>query len=104
MKEKLEQELSVFDFSLCHSVRESLLGKLLAMHRQGNATQHSHKWITARLSENELNSRGFGNLRRFMQAKARMDEEELDWVAAAGTGEGTGRNFAKRGEEWSKKP
>ena len=33
------------------------------MHRKDNAAQQSHKW-----------------------AAARLDEDELDWVAAAGTG------------------
>ena len=80
MEEKLEQELSTFDFSLCHSVRESLLDRLLAMHRKDNAAQHSRKW-----------------------AAARMDEDELDWVAATGTGESAGRNLPKRGEEWNNK-
>ena len=80
MKEKLEQELGNFDFSLCHSVRESLLDKLLAMHRKDNAAQHSRKW-----------------------AAARMDEDELDLVAAAGNGEGAGRILPKNGEEWNNK-
>lgn len=80
MKEKLEQELGNFDFSLCHSVRESLLTKLLAMHRKDNAAQHSRKW-----------------------AAARMDEDELDLVAAAGNGEGAGRILPKNGEEWNNK-
>jgi len=80
MEDKLEQELGAFDFSLCHSVRESLLTKLLAMHRKDNAAQHSHKW-----------------------AAARMDEDELDLVAAAGNGEGAGRILPKNGEEWNNK-
>ena len=80
MEDKLEQELGNFDFSLCHSVRESLLDKLLAMHRKDNAAQHSRKW-----------------------AAARMDEDELDWVAAAGNGEGAGRILPKNGEEWNNK-
>ena len=79
-EEKLEQELGIFDFSLCHSVRESLLTKLLTMHRKDNAAQHSHKWTAARL-----------------------DEDELDWVAAAGNGEGAGRILPKNGEEWNNK-
>jgi len=79
-EEKLEQELGIFDFSLCHSVRESLLTKLLTMHRKDNAAQHSHKW-----------------------AAARLDEDELDWVAAAGNGEGAGRILPKNGEEWNNK-
>ena len=79
-EEKLEQELGIFDFSLCHSVRESLLTKLLAMHRKDNAAQHSRKW-----------------------AAARMDEDELDLVAAAGNGEGAGMILPKNGEEWNNK-
>jgi len=79
-EEKLEQELGIFDFSLCHSVRENLLTKLLTMHRKDNAAQHSHKW-----------------------AAARMDEDELDLVAAAGNGEGAGRILPKNGEEWNNK-
>ena len=61
----LEQELRAFDFSLCHPVRARLLDKLLMIHREDNAAagQHSHKW-----------------------AAARLDEKELNWVAAAGTG------------------
>ena len=80
MEDKLEQELDTFDFSLCHSVRESLLDKLLAMHRKDNAAQHGRKWVAAR-----------------------MDEAELDWVAAAGKGDGTGRILPKNGEEWNNK-
>ena len=64
--EPLDQELSAFDFSLCHPVRTRLLDKLLTIHREDNAAkgQHGLKW-----------------------AVARLDERELDWVAAAGTGE-----------------
>ena len=64
MEEKLEQELEAFDFSLCHPVREHLWDKLIAMHRADNAVftdNHKRKW-----------------------AAARLDEDELDWVAAAG--------------------
>lgn len=61
MEEKLDQELQSFDFSACHPVKERLLGKLLQMHRQDNA-KGKGKW-----------------------AAARMSEEDLDWVAAAGT-------------------
>ncbi len=75
-EEKLEQELGIFDFSLCHSVRESLLTKLLAMHRKDNAAQQSHKW-----------------------AAVRLDEDELDWVAAAGTG----RILQNCEEQWKRK-
>ena len=75
-EEKLEQELGIFDFSLCHSVRESLLTKLLTMHRKDNAAQQSHNW-----------------------AAARLDEDELDWVAAAGTG----RILQNCEEQWKRK-
>ena len=63
--ETLEQELSAFDFSLCHPVRTHLLNKLLTIHREDNAAagQLGRKWAATRLSE-----------------------RELDWVAAAGTG------------------
>ncbi len=50
------------------------------MHRNDNAAQHSRKW-----------------------AAARMDEDELDLVAAAGNGEGAGRILPKNGEEWNNK-
>ena len=75
--EALEQELSAFDFSLCHPVRARLLDKLLTLHRKDNtaAGQHSRMWATARL-----------------------DEKELDWVAAAGTG-GNLQNY----EEWKER-
>ena len=70
-EEKLEQELKAFDFSLLHPVRESLRDKLLAMHRKDNAAPVGllgRQWIAAR-----------------------MNDEELDWVAAAG-GKGIGEN------------
>ena len=51
----LEQELRRFDFSRCHPVREQLLDRLLAMQ------PHNSRWQSAKLSD-----------------------EELDWVAAAG--------------------
>ena len=51
----LEQELRRFDFSRCHPVREQLLNRLLAMQ------PHNSRWQSAKLSD-----------------------EELDWVAAAG--------------------
>ena len=73
----LEQELSAFDFSLCHPVRTRLLDQLLTLHREDNNTaagQHSRKW-----------------------AAARLNEEELDWVAAAGTG-----GNLPNSEEWKK--
>ena len=80
MEEKLEQELGAFDFSLCHPLRESLLDKLLTMHRQdrpAGTLQHCSRW-----------------------AAARLEEEELDWVAAAGTGAAQGMNLPKQEEEW----
>ena len=64
---KLEQELAGFDFSLCHPVRERLLNKLLTMQRMAN-THASLK------SQNDK------------WASARMEDDDLDWVAAAGTG------------------
>jgi len=75
--EALGQELSAFDFSLCHPVRARLLDKLLTIHREDNsaAGQHSCKW-----------------------AAARLDEKELDWVAAAGTG-GNSQNS----KEWKER-
>ena len=81
MEEKLEQELSLFDFSLCHPVRESLLGKLLTMHRRKIAEQHSRRW-----------------------ASSLLDDDDLDWVAAAGTPEGADRNLLKSSEAWKDKP
>ena len=68
-EERLEQELRAFDFSLLHPVRENLLDKLLAMHRSDNAAPAGllgRKWMAARMSD-----------------------EELDYVAAAG-GKGIG--------------
>jgi len=32
-----------------------------------------------------------------------MDEAELDWGAAAGKGDGTGRILPKNGEKWNNK-
>ena len=62
MDDKLfEQELRQFDFPRCHPVREQLLNRLLAMQ------PHNSRWQSAKLSD-----------------------EELDWVAAAG-----GRNEEK---------
>ena len=61
MEEKLDQELQSFDFSTCHPVKERLQGKLLQMHRQDNA-KGKNKW-----------------------AAAKMSDEALDLVAAAGT-------------------
>jgi hypothetical protein len=63
MDDKLfEQELKQFDFSSCHPVREQLLNKLHTMQKL-----RSNRWQSAKLSD-----------------------EELDWVAAAG-----GRNEEK---------
>lgn len=57
----LDQELGAFDFSHIHSVREGLLEQLLMM-------QHS------RNQAGELKSR--------LRA-AKLEEDDLDWVAAA---------------------
>ena len=57
----LDQELKAFDFSYIHSVRKGLLEQLLMM-------QHS------RNQAGELKSR----LRT-----AKLEEDDLDWVAAA---------------------
>lgn len=46
--QKMEQELRQFDFSHCHVVREQLLHKLLTMQ------QHKKPWQSARLSDEEL--------------------------------------------------
>lgn len=77
---KLEQELTGFDFSLCHSVRERLLDKLLTMQRMANAhaslKSQNGKW-----------------------AAARMEDDDLDWVAAAGTGESQDGRFQKARKE-----
>lgn len=61
MEEKLTQELQTFDFSDCHPVKERLRGKLLQMHRADNA-KGRNKW-----------------------AAAKMSDDALDLVAAAGT-------------------
>lgn len=61
--------------SECHSVKERLMGRLLQMHRQDNAKGKS-KW-----------------------AAARMSEEALDWVVAAGTPQArSSRNIRKTNE------
>lgn len=75
--ETLDQELSAFDFSLCHPVRTRLLNKLLAIHRKDNTAngQHSRKW-----------------------AITRLDENELDWVVAAGVG-----GNLQNSEEWKER-
>ena len=93
MKEQqLEQKLRQFDFSLCHPVREELLGRLLAMQRLHNAG-------TAR----EALSQQKGNLFR-VQAPSKIDrwhmsrmaDDEMDWVAAAGSGEGASIHADRR--------
>ncbi len=69
---KLEQELKQFDFSLCHPVREKLLGKLLTMQRM------------------KKNREGFASQRMGGAGRwkaQRMTDDEMDWVAAAGTGD-----------------
>ena len=47
----LVQALENFDFSCCHPVRETLLTRLLAMHRQDNA--RTNRW-QGRMSDDEL--------------------------------------------------
>lgn len=72
--ETLDQELSAFDFSLCHPVRTHLLNKLLTIHRADNVAteQPGRKWTFARL-----------------------DDKELDRVVAAGSG-----GNLQNSEEW----
>lgn len=60
----LEKELAAFDYSQFSKVRESLLQTLLKKHRKDNL-------------------KGFTSLAQELSA-ARMNEEELDYVAAAG--------------------
>ena len=57
----LDQELEAFDFSHIHSVRKGLLEQLLMMQRSRN---HA------------------GELKSRLRA-AKLQEEDLDWVAAA---------------------
>lgn len=82
--ETLEQELNVFDFSLCHPVRTRLLDKLLAMHRKDNvaARQHSRKWAVARLDEKELDrvvAAGVGgNLQNSEELKERVTNHVIE--------------------------
>ena len=45
----LEQELMQFDFSRCHPVREQLLNTLHTMQQLNNS-----RWQTAKLSDEEL--------------------------------------------------
>ena len=63
--ENLDMELGAFDYSQFSAVKESLLQTLLKKHRQDNF--NGFKSLAQKLSE------------------ARMLEEELDYVAAAGT-------------------
>ena len=57
----LDQELGEFDFSHIHSVREGLLDQLLMMQRNRNQA---------------------GELKSRLRA-AKLEEDDLDWVAAA---------------------
>ena len=57
----LDQELEAFDFSHIHSVREGLLDQLLMMQRNRNQA---------------------GELKSRLRA-AKLEEDDLDWVAAA---------------------
>jgi hypothetical protein len=51
MEDKLlDNKLERFDFSQCHSIKETLLGKLLTMHRMDNM---SAQW-SKNLSDEEL--------------------------------------------------
>lgn len=47
----LVRDLENFDFSCCHSVRETLLNQLLAMHRRDN--DRKNRW-QGRMSDDEL--------------------------------------------------
>lgn len=78
MEEKLTQELQAFDFSDCHPVKERLLDKLLQMHRADNA----------------------GRSRKGKWAASRLDDMELDFVAAAAAGEGAEGKLPKEEETW----
>ena len=85
MKEQqLEQKLRQFDFSLCHPVREELLGRLLAMQRLRNAG--TAREALSRQKGNFFSIQAPGKIDRWHAA--RMADDEMDWVAAAGTGEG----------------
>ena len=85
MKEQqLEQKLRQFEFSLCHPVREELLGRLLAMQRLYNAG--TAREALARQEENLFSMQAPGRIGRWHMS--RMADDEMDWVAAAGTGEG----------------
>ena len=85
MKERqLEQQLRQFDFSLCHPVREELLGRLLAMQRLYNAG--TAREALSRQKENLFGMQAPGRIGRWHMS--RMADDEMDWVAAAGTGEG----------------
>lgn len=85
MKEQqLEQKLRQFDFSLCHPVREELLGRLLAMQRLRNAG--TAREVLSSQKENLFSMQAPGKIGRWHMS--RMADDEMDWVAAAGTGEG----------------
>ena len=85
MKEQqLEQKLRQFDFSLCHPVREELLGRLLAMQRLRNAG--TEREALSSQKENLFSMQAPGKIGRWHMS--RMADDEMDWVAAAGTGEG----------------
>ena len=85
MKEQqLEQQLRQFDFSLCHPVREELLGRLLAMQRLHNAG--TAREALSQQKGNLFSIQAPGKIGRWHVA--RMADDEMDWVAAAGTGEG----------------
>lgn len=85
MKEQqLEQKLRQFDFSLCHPVREELLGRLLAMQRLRNAG--TAREALSSQKENLFSMQAPGKIGRWHMS--RMADDEMDWVAAAGTGEG----------------
>ena len=85
MKEQqLEQELRQFDFSLCHPVREELLDRLLAMQHLRNAG--TARETLSRQQGNHFGIQSPGKIGRWQVS--RMADDEMDWVAAAGTGEG----------------
>ena len=85
MKEQqLEQKLRQFDFSLCHPVREELLGRLLAMQRLRNAG--TAREALSSQKENLFSMQAPGKIGRWHMS--RMADDEMDWVAAAGTGKG----------------
>ena len=83
-KQQLEQQLRQFDFSLCHPVREELWGRLLAMQRLRNAGTAREALSTQK--EHLFSVQAPGKVGRWHMSK--MADDEMDWVAAAGTGEG----------------